>query len=220
MNISPKPKWALFNYLRPSYWWVTLFLLLFLVGISSIANVGLAYSLILFFLPAFLTGLSFCADICRTIKLIISFKRKGLLAQLLQDFHEGIIIGNDQARMGNHYIIGRKTTTPVAYNEIQSIYSFTSRFKFRLTSRELRATTASGTRTICYHTVRELAREEIHYVMSLAHKHNPRIVVPQDSLIELPADNSRPWSTWKGQPIHIKPAVRSIKMAPKKRDRK
>jgi len=176
MGITRKDKWALFNHLRPGYGWSLLAFGLIAYNLRvgyvyhsdfSFFSLGFVFAYIILILQ----GTKFC----QLLWVFFSYSKRGDLAALIHDFYEGEMIGCDQIRMGDNYIIGHRVVFPLQYHEITEIQDLVTRNKGAVVVHELLAYTTSSTRTLCHHAMDELSKEELTQIFEIIKSKNPNV---------------------------------------------
>ena len=174
MEITWKDKWILFNYLRPNYFFVIFPTLIALSGLDSLQSGSSA--LCFFFLSfAIPFGVWQAAKFIRPVVNLKRISSTGCVDALIHDFHEGEMIGCDQMRMGDTFVLGYRTSTFIRYDDIRELYNWVLRDGFGQW-RELRIKTTDGKeRTICHHTTDKLSEAEMLEIYNFIHNKNPQV---------------------------------------------
>lgn len=128
---------------------------------------------------AAITGLCIWGHI-RAVKLLKSqlesMQSTGELDRVLQDFAAGQSVFDDNLRVGNYYLFGKKHGGVVRYGEIKQIYQHIQRTYFIETARSLQFVDVNGkTRVLCKLPLWDKAKTQVLQVMAFVQSKNPTV---------------------------------------------
>ena len=103
-------------------------------------------------------------------------EESGEMNWILNDFFQSYPLVDDNIRLGQVYIFGKKKGYPIRYSEIKKVYQYVRKRNFIESSRELRADLHSGqTIPLCDLKLRGKSDEDVARIMGFIRHKNPHV---------------------------------------------
>lgn len=130
-------------------------------------------------IPAFvciLSSYSSAKQVASLFKSVKFYEDKGMLDDVIYEFNNGIQLADDYIRMGNRFILGRKSATITEYSEISQVYEYVHRTNLVVDKRLLKAKSPAGEEFIlCKLPAAGIAKEEMLHIFVVIKAKNNKV---------------------------------------------